>query len=68
LQHPPLSAPSTSAQGLPPRLSPHQHSLQFKLLRRDTVHDVPATYPSTVSTNNIATSMVRGSQVRFQST
>jgi hypothetical protein len=40
LQHPPLSATSTSAQGLSPRMIPHQLLLQSKHLRLNSVHDV----------------------------
>jgi hypothetical protein len=42
LQHPSLSATSTSAQGLPPRLSTRQLPLQSKHPRRDIDHDAPA--------------------------
>jgi hypothetical protein len=42
LQHQPLLATSTSAQGLPPRLSSHQLPLQSKHPYRDIDHDAPA--------------------------
>jgi hypothetical protein len=42
LQHPSLSASSTSAQGLSPRISTSRLILQSKHPRRNFVHDTPA--------------------------